>query len=164
MDFKEIKKKALELKDEAAKKSKEALDYSAGKLAGSKFTIKSVEELEAFRDTSKSTQGKDSKTGEKKTYTHRSIVIFCETDTDFFTSMLYMLPVLEAKAFSQNVKCKLADVSMKGLHKAAYNVGEVPCLVVFENSKIIKTLEGEENIQKVVKSLSLDINKTIDEL
>lgn len=30
--------------------------------------------------------------------------------------------------------------------------------------KVVKVLQGEESIQKVVKSLSLDINKTIEEL
>ena len=78
--------------------------------------------------------------------------------------MLYKLPVLEAKTFSQSVKFKLADINMEGLHKSAYEIHEEPCLVVFENEKIIKTLSGEENIQKVVKSLSLDINNTIEEL
>ncbi len=92
------------------------------------------------------------------------IVIFADTKSDFFSKMLYALPVLSAKAFSQNIALKLADASMKELNPNIYNMSTLPVLLVFENSKCIKTLSGEENIQKVVKSLSLDINSTIDSL
>jgi len=45
-----------------------------------------------------------------------------------------------------------------------YKFKKYPSLILFENCKDSKVIEGEENIQKVVNSLSLDINKTIDEL
>jgi competence protein ComGC len=56
------------------------------------------------------------------------------------------------------------DKDMKDADFAPYSVTQFPALLVFENTKHIKTLQGEENIQKVVKSLSLDINSTIDSL
>jgi hypothetical protein len=37
-------------------------------------------------------------------------------------------------------------------------------MIVYENKEIYKIISGEENIKKVVKSFSLDINKTIEEL
>jgi hypothetical protein len=37
-------------------------------------------------------------------------------------------------------------------------------MVVFENKKVYKIIEWEENILKVVKERGLDINKTIDSL
>jgi len=40
----------------------------------------------------------------------------------------------------------------------------LPALVIFENEKVYKVIQGEENIQKVVKTASLDINKTIETL
>ena len=87
-----------------------------------------------------------------------------DTKSEFFTKMLYALPVLVANAFSQNIALKLVDKDMKDADFAPYNVTQFPTLLVFENTKHIKTLKGEENIQKVVKSLSLDINSTIDSL
>jgi hypothetical protein len=78
--------------------------------------------------------------------------------------MLYLFPVLTAKAYSQNVSIRLADVRMKDLHEETYQITGVSTLLVFEDTHILKVIHGEENIQKVVKSLSLDINTTIDTL
>jgi hypothetical protein len=164
MDFQKIKEEVLKLKKQASKAGKDALNYSVSKLADSKFTLKTVEEVEAFLKTSKNTEGKDAKTWEKKVFVHRSIIIFTDISGEFFKEMLYLLPILETKAFSQNIKLKLADISMKWLHKTPYGIHETSSLVVFENEKVFKTIEGEEKIQKIVKSLSLDINTSIDEL
>jgi hypothetical protein len=45
-----------------------------------------------------------------------------------------------------------------------YGINKTPSLVVFENIKPIKIIYWEENIQKLVKSLNLNINKTIESL
>jgi len=37
-------------------------------------------------------------------------------------------------------------------------------MVVFEEEKVSKTIEGTENILKLVKSFDIDINKLIDEI
>ena len=50
---------------------------------------------------------------------------------------------------------KLSDYKVKAK--------SLPCLVVFEEEKVYKTIEGAENILKLVKSFGLDINKQIDE-
>jgi len=159
-----MKDEALKLKDKAKKAGKDAIEYSATKMADSKMTLKTVEDLEKFRETSKNTKWTDSTTGKKKEFSHRSIVIFSDTKSTFFKEMLYKLPVLQTKAFTQGVKLKLADISMKWLDKEKFSIHNTPSLVVFENEKLLKTLQGEENIQKVVKSMSLDINTTIDSL
>ena len=159
-----MKDEALKLKDKAKKAGKDAIEYSATKMADSKMTLKTVEDFEKFRETSKNTKWTDSTTGKKKEFSHRSIVIFSDTKSTFFKEMLYKLPVLQTKAFTQGVKLKLADISMKWLHKTPYGIHETSSLVVFENEKVFKTIEGEEKIQKIVKSLSLDINTSIDEL
>jgi len=62
MDFQKIKEEVLKLKKQASKAGKDALNYSVSKLADSKFTLKTVEEVEAFLKTSKNTEGKDAKT------------------------------------------------------------------------------------------------------
>jgi len=164
MDFNSLKKEALKLKDKAKNAGKDALDYGAEKLASSGFTLKTPEELEKFKESSKTTEFTDKETGKKKTFHHKSLVVFADTDSTLFKEMLYMLPILQAKTFSQNMKMKLANLSMQWLHKTAYGLTDDPALVVFEDNKVFKTIEGEENIQKVVKGLSLDINKAIEEL
>lgn len=164
MDFTSLKQKAFMLKDKTLQAGKDAIEYSATKLADSSLTLKSKEDFEVFIQKSKNTSGRDSTTGQEKTYTHRAIAILVDTKSEFFTKMLYALPVLVTKAFSQNMALKLVDKDMKEADFTPYNITEFPALVVFENTKHIKTLQGEENIQKVVKSLSLDINSTIDSL
>lgn len=163
MDFAELKKKALDLKKQAVEKSKDAIEYGAWKLWESSLTLKTNSEVEEFIKKSKNTSSKND-AGEVKTHKKRAVIIFTDTKGDFFQHMLYMLPVLVTKSFSQNVSLKLADISMKNLDTTAYKIKKWPTLCVFENTKLIKSLEGDENIQKVVKSASLDINATIDSL
>lgn len=163
MDFESLKKKALEVKKQAEKTSQQAVKLWAQKLGESSLTIKSVKELEDFILKSKNTEV-TLENGSKKENIKRVVIIFSDTKSEFFTHMLYMLPVLVTKAFSQNISLKLADISMKDLKKETYKITTWPTLVVFENTKILKTLEGEESIKKVVKSASLDINATIDSI
>jgi len=164
MDFKNLIDSAKKMKDTAVTASKSAVEFSAWKLADSKLTISSAAELEDFIQKSKTTLGTDSQTGKQKEFIHTAIVVFVDTKSEFFSSLLYKFPVLSAKAFSQNVALRLADISMKDLDTKKYKVEKQATLVVFENMKIIKTLVWEENIQKVVKSMSLDITKSIEEL
>jgi hypothetical protein len=49
-------------------------------------------------------------------------VIFSDTKSDFFKDLLYELPVLSTKAFSQNIALRLADISMKDLDAKKYQV------------------------------------------
>jgi hypothetical protein len=163
MDFKKLKSEALKLKNKAVDAGKYVVTYSAGKLAGSGVTLKSVVDLEKFIEKSKTTEGKDSTTWKEKKFKHQVIVIFVDTKSDFFKELLYKLPVLSTKAFSQNMSLRAADISMKDLDRKKYGLWKKETLVVLENKVVIKTLEGEEKIQKVVKSLSLDINKSMEE-
>lgn len=164
MDFLELKNKASKLKDSAITASKSAVEYSAAKLADSQFTLKSIAEINAFLEKSKTTTWTDSASGKEKKFKHQAIIIFVDTKSTFFKELLYKFPVLSAKAFSQNIALKLADISMKDLDEKVFGVWKIESLVVYEDTKVTKILVGEENIQKIVKSMSLDINKSIDEL
>jgi hypothetical protein len=121
MDFDALKKKALKLKDQAVEKSKEAVDYGAKKLGESSLTLKDTKQLQDFITSSKNTQTK-LEDGNHRENKKRVVVIFADTKSDFFESMLYMLPVLITKAFSQNISLKLADISMKDLKKKDYGI------------------------------------------
>ncbi len=164
MDLLELKNKASKLKDSLAKASKSAVHYSAWKLADSSLTLKTTEDLEKFIKKSKTTTGKDTATWKDKKFKHQVIIIFADTTSDFFKEMLYKLPVLSAKAFSQNMTIRLADISMKKLDKKLYKISLPETLVVIENEKVLTSLVWAESIQKIVKSMSLDIIKSIKDL
>jgi len=74
---------------------------------------------------------------------------------------LVWLPVLITKAFSQNIPLKMCDIKLEDLKK--YDIKKLPTLVVFETEKIIDIIEWEEDINKITKSLSIDINKSIED-
>ncbi len=150
MWFKELKEKFLE--------------STAQKLSSSNFTLSSIDDLKWFIEKSANTSFKNSKTGEEKTFIKRCIVIFGEEKTDFFKKALYRLPILWTKSFSQNIQIKLAKSNIKDLKPEEYKIKTFPSMIVFENKKIHKVIEWEENILKIVKETHLDINKSIDEM
>lgn len=167
MDFKSFKdkaiKKAKQFKDKAIEISYKTVNFTAKKLSESGFTISTKEELEKFIKKSAKTNFKDKETWIEKIYSHRVIVIFWDEKSDFFKKSLVNFPILVAKAFSQNIPLKLAKHNIKDIVYQNYNLDEFPSLVIFENEKFLKIIKKEENILKLVKFLSLDINKAIDE-
>ncbi len=145
--------------------TQKAINYGAEKLTNSKFTVETKQWLDEIIKKSADTKFKNKETWVEKTYKHKTIVLFAEEWSDFFKEALYALPVLATKAFSQNISVKLAKSKIKWVKLSDYKVkpSALPCLVVFENKKVIKTIEWSEKILKLVKSLNLDINKLIEE-
>ena len=153
MDFAELKKKALQLKDDMIEKG-------AKKLAESSLVLNTEDELNAFIDksTTKTVEIKD--TGETKEFVKKVIVIFADNESDFFEKSLIQLPVLMTKAFSQNLPIKMCDLPLEKLED--YGIKTLPSLVVFETQKVIKIIDSEENITKIVKDMSLDLESAIE--
>ncbi len=147
------------------KEFKENLINKAAKsLISSGFTISSKEELDVFIKKSWNINFMDQETWEEKLFVKRCIVIFWDEKTDFFKNAVYRLPILLTKSFSQNIKIKLAKSSIKWLKLENYEIKKLPSMVVFENAKVLKVIQWEKNILKVVKETSLDINRTINSL
>ena len=165
MDFKELKEKALKFREKAAEQTQIAIDYSAKKLTNSWITIDKKGELDKLIKKSVTTTFKNKETWIEKQNKHKSLVIFADEWSDFFIKSIYILPVIAAKAFTQNITVKLAKSKIEWVKLSNYKVRAktLPCLVVFEEEKVLKTIEGTENILKLVKSFNLDINKQIDE-
>lgn len=165
MDFKNIKSKALKLRDKTKTWISKAKDwvwklvnYWASKISNTRLVISDKKVLTEFIETSK-TKTNDLWNKVKKTI----IVIFIEKDDEYYNSALYQLPIFYTKARSQNTYFRLCNLNKKDIDKEFdFSIKEFPALIVFENKKIIKKIEWKENIKKVVKSLSLDINKTIN--
>ena len=166
MDFTKIKRKALELKERASEHTQKAIDYSAKKLTDSKYTIDKKEELDVIIKKSATTTFKNKETWVEKQNKHQSVVIFADEWSDFFKEALYMLPVIITKAFTQNISVKLAKSKIEWVKLSDYNVKAktLPCLVIFEEKKVLTTIEWTENILKLVKSIDFDINKIIESI
>jgi len=158
MDFKTLKEKALE-------KTKQAVNYSANKLAESSLTIEKKEDLEKIIKKSATTKFTNKETWKTKEYKHKSIIIFAEPWSDFFKEALYIFPGLVAKAFTQNITVKLAKSKIEWVKLSDYKINEkdLPTMVVFEEEKVFKIINWTQNILKLVKSFNLDINKLINE-
>lgn len=163
MDLKTLKQKALELKQKAVELKDKTIEKAAEKVSESSLVIKNSIELQQFVDKSEN-KNFVSKEWIEKTFSRRVIVIFWDSKKDFFKEFLVSLPILFTKSFSQNMDLKVVDVNNENVDTKKYEFKEIPTLVVFENKEIFKIIYWEDNIKKVVKSLTLDINKTIEEL
>lgn len=163
MDFAEMKKKAMQIKDKCVVIANETIDKTILKASESSLVLKNQQQLEEFilESQNKTFVSSD---WENKVFTRRTILIIGDIKKDFFKDFIISFPVLFTKSFSQNVKMKLADFSNTEIDLSKYDLKEFPSMIVFENKEIYKIIIWEEEIKKVVKGLSLDINKTIDEI
>lgn len=155
MDFATIKAKAIEAKNKA-------IAYGAETLSGSGLILQSKNEIDSVIAKSKTTEFKNKETWELKYFEHFSIIIFAQKDSDFFKDALYALPVLAAKAFSQNMILKIAHSDSEGINLDDYKIKTLPTLIIFKEEKIYKSLTGSESILKLVKSANMDIKGLID--
>lgn len=155
MNFGDFKNKVISFKDKV-------VETWAKKIAESSLVLRTKPELEEFIKLSQNKDFVNPETGEQKVFARRAIVIFVEKDSKFYEEFLLQIPILFTKSWSQNVVFKLCDLNISDL--TDYSINSLPSFVVFENEKLIKVLEWEENIKKVVKALSLDINNTIDNI
>lgn len=150
MDFAKFKQKAQDF-------TKKVIDTSATKLQESGMVIKDPQGVQDMVDASKNhinDQGKE--------YPRRSVVIFAEAGSEFYKEALYILPVVYTKAWTQNVRLKMCSLGAQDLQ--SYSIKSFPTMIVFEDTKETKRLEGTDNIKKIVKSMNLDINACIDSL
>ena len=154
MDFAKMKKKALKFKYDV-------IESWTKKLAESSMVINKIEDLEEFIKKSETKKFTSKETWEIKEFIKKVIVIFADKNSDFMKKSLVWLPVLIAKAFSQNIPLKMCDIKIEELKK--YKIKKLPTLVVFETKKIIDIIEWEEDINKIIKSLNIDINKSIED-
>lgn len=155
MDFWALKNKALKFKNDI-------VESWAKKLAESSMVINKVEDLENFIEKSKTKTFTSQETGETKTFIKKVIVIFWKKDSDFFKKALIQLPVLVTKAFSQNIPLKMCDTPLDDLKK--YGIESLPWLVVFETEKVVKIIQSEDDITKIVTGFTMNIEEAIDNL
>lgn len=154
--FNLFKSKVIDFKDKT-------IDKTAKKVAESKIVIKDNEWLEELIEKSKNTSFK-SESWEEKTFTKRSFLIVWNKESDFFKDFLPSIPILLAKSFAQNVFLRFADINNKQIDLSNLDIKEHPSLIIYENKEVYKIISWDENIKKLVKDLTLDINKSIENL
>ncbi len=161
--FDTLKTNALKAKDKAVELKNKWVDFTATQISKSSLMIKDNTELEAFilKSANKTITKED---WEEKTFIKRVIVLVWDSKENFLKEMMLSIPILLTKSFSQSVQLKIIDTFEKKVDLEKYNLNILPCLVIFENKEIYKIISWEENIKKVVNSLSLDINKEIEEI
>ncbi|MDQ7022776.1 MAG: hypothetical protein Q9M97_04565 [Candidatus Gracilibacteria bacterium] len=138
------------------------IETGTKKLVESSMVINKTEDLEEFIKKSQTKSFTSEETGITKEFIKKVIVIFADRESTFMKKSLIGLPVLITKAFSQNITLKMCDIKLEELKK--YNeIKIIPTLVVFQTEKIIDVIEGEEDINKIIKSLTIDINKSIED-
>lgn len=161
MDFSLLKEKAKLLWNKVKDVTNKAIDFGAETLQNSPFVIKDMNWLDELVTLSANKVGPTGVVYEKK-----SLLIIWDPSTDFFKKALYILPVVYTKAWSQNVAVKLLSSKIEGIDYVKYtlSLSQVPLCVVFADKKVYKIIAWEENINKLVTSLSLDILSTIEKL
>ncbi len=168
MDFSSFTQKAKNLSKKwlsATLKAKDnALNFTERNLKKSQFIIKNKEEFDTLIETSQQKTFTDPKTSIVKTFSRKALLFVCIEENDFTRNLLFKLPFIFAKSFSQDMSFALILQEIDGINLSEFQVQEKPALILFEDTKVKKVIVWEENIQKVVNSLSLDINKTIHEL
>lgn len=155
MDFNKLKKDLL-------KKAGGAVESTAKKLSESNFTIKSKKDLDLLISKSKEKSFTSKETWEKKVFKKKSILVIWDEKSSFFKKALVNFPVLYTKAFSQSIEIKLSKSKLEWIDFNELEVNSFPAVLVFMDEKVYKIISGEENIQKLVKSFNLDINKEIE--
>lgn len=163
MDFSKFKEQALQLKQKAIDVKNKAVDFSAEKISQSWLVLKNQSDLDAlvWKSENKTITTKD---GDEKIFVKRSILLAWDANKDFFKEFVISIPVLLTKSFSQSLAIKVLDIHNQNIDISQYEIQELPALIVFENKKVYKIIIWEDNIKKVVKSLTLDINRTIEEI
>lgn len=161
----EIKDKVIQIKNEATEKTEKTKEYGKEKFYTFKINIGSKEELDFNIKKSATTSFINQETSEEKFFKHKSVIIFTKDWSDFLKKSYYIIPILNTKAFAQNIPVKFCKSEIEWINLADYwvDISNLPCLVVFEEEKVLKIIQWEEKILKLVKSFDLDINKLIEE-
>lgn len=158
-----LKEKAIEMKEKVIELKDKTVETTAKKMSESSLVLKTESELTEFIAKSENKKF-TTKEGEEKTFIKRVFVIAGNGKENFFQDMIIALPILLTKAFSQSLQIKMIDTSNENIDLKPYKNEVFPALFIFENKELYKTISGEENVKKVVKTMSLDINKTIEEI
>lgn len=150
MDFKAFTEKAKQMAQDAANKVKKVADQAVEKTAQSfaktGIFIKENEE-----------QTKQEQLAELIKNNKKIIIIFWKQESEFFRKALVMFPVLFTKWWAHNFKLKLYPLDEEESVSKDYKVEDLPALIIFKEGEVSETVEWAEEVMKIVKKLSLEV-------
>lgn len=151
--------------EKAKQKINWAMNYSAKKISeSSNFSIKNLDDFEKLLEKSATTEFQNKETWEIKYFKHKSVVIIADEKTDFYKNISLLFPILKTKAFSQNMNIMLSKIEIEWLdYKETYKIEEFPTMLVFENKELYKKIIWKENIEKIAKSVKMNIEEQIEQ-
>lgn len=146
-------------------KANEAIDSTAKSIQSSKnFSVNNKEELDNLIKKSANTEFQNKETWEIKTFKHKSIIIIIDENTEFYKKTSLLFPILSTKTFSKSINIKLSKKDLEWVdYVSEFEIEEFPAMIVFEDEKIYKKIIWEENIEKIIKSVKIDIEEQIEQ-
>ena len=140
-------------------------DFSARKISeSSSVSIKTPEDLEKFIEKSKTTEHTNEKTWETKQFQHKVALIVADEKSDFYKRISLEIPILKTKWFAWNIPVKLAKKDLEWIDFSKFSVKEYPTMLIFQEEQVLKQIIWEENIEKISKSLTINMNELIEQI
>lgn len=140
-----------------------AVDYSAKKISESS-AVEKKEDVEELIEKSITTEFQNKDTWELKYFKHKSILIIADEKDKSYDEMMVLFPLLKTKAFSQSVEIMISKLDIKWIdYKKEFELEELPVMIVFENKEITKKIIWKENIEKIAKSIKMNIEELIEQ-
>lgn len=125
---------------------------------------KSKSEIDDIIEKSKTTEFFKQETWETKFYKHKTILIVVDEKSEAFKDLSILYPVFKTKTFSQNMNILMSNFQIEDLNlQEKYELSELPAMIVFQDKEIYKTIFWKENIEKIWKTVRMNIEQTIDE-
>lgn len=158
MDFSKIKEKALQAKKALAEKADKAVSFSRDKIISSAL-IKDNTVLDEFIAKTSNYTSSTWNIVEKVW-----VLLVVDITSDFYKKLLYVFPTLYTKGWSKNIEVKMLTSDANDVDRKKYNIDAIPSLVLFKDKKVSKLVDSEEKILKIVRTPSLDLEKTLQEI
>lgn len=125
---------------------------------------KSKSEIDDIIEKSKTTEFFKQETWETKFYKHKTILIVVDEKSEAFKDLSILYPIFKTKTFSQNMSILMSNFQIEDLNlQEKYELSELPAMIVFQDKEIYKTIFWKENIEKIWKTVKMNIEQTIDE-
>ncbi len=137
------------------------VDYSSVKITESwTFSILNRDDLDELINASATKEFQNPNTWELKYFKKKSVLVVTDEKSHKKISLLF--PILKTKAFSANIAIKLSKEKVEGINYSEFNLEEFPVLVLFEDKEITKIINWEENIEKIAKSIKINLDEIIE--
>ena len=161
MWFKDWTKKVVDKTKEGLNKAKY---FSAAKISeSSSVSIKSKEDLLKLIEKSKTTEYQNPETWETKQFQHKTALIIADGKTDFYKRIVLQIPILKTKWFAWSIPVMLSKKEIEWIDYSEYWVKEYPTMLIFQEEQVLKQISWEENIEKISKSVKINLEEILEQ-